>query len=103
MKRLGAVLGTVALAAAPLAVAAPASADTENCVSRLEFKKVQKGWSMKRVHRVFDVGGKQYYFYSGYQGREYRACQSPEYSIVNVDYVKKAGVWRVESKFAYWV
>ncbi|MBY9073639.1 hypothetical protein K1X13_02275 [Nocardioides sp. WL0053] len=103
MKRLGAILATAALAAAPvLVVAAPASADTPGCVTKTEFKKVREGWSIKRVHNTFDTAGKQSMFMSGYQSREYKACVKPSWSIIMVDYEKKAGVWRVSSKMAMW-
>ena len=95
---------------APVALTvAPAQADTENCVSRAEFRAVKKGWSITRVHNRFDVPGKQTYYASGdaeydipaYQSREYNGC--PKYSYVSVSYEKKqGGVWRVDSKTAYW-
>ena len=101
MRRFGAVLATAALAVAPImASAAPASADTEGCVTKTEFRKVSKGWALKRVHRVFDTAGKQSFFYSGYQTRDYRPCRNPDFSFVMVDYEKRNGVWRVTSKSA---
>ncbi len=103
MRRFGAVLATAALAVAPImASAAPASADTEGCVTKTEFRKVSKGWALKRVHRVFDTAGKQSFFYSGYQTRDYKPCRNPDFSFVMVDYEKRNGVWRVTSKSAYW-
>jgi hypothetical protein len=103
MKRLGAVLATAALATAPVvAGAAPASADTAGCVTKTEFRKVRNGWSLNRVHNVFDTKGTQSMFFNGYQSRDYKSCRNSEYALVSVDYEKRNGVWRVDSKFAYW-
>ncbi len=94
---------------APVVLAAPAQADTPDCVSRAEFRAVQKGWSITRVANRFDVTGVQTYYASGdasidwpaYQSRKYNPC--PKYSGVYVDFEKEAGdVWRVVSKSAYW-
>jgi hypothetical protein len=103
-----AVLSLTVLAPVGLA-ASPAAADTETCVSRTEFRRVERGWSIARVRRVFDVTGRQSYFASGEpsidwpatQGREYRPCT--RYSYVSVDFEKYRGdVWRVTGKSAYW-
>ena len=91
-----------ALILSPLAVAAPASADTPGCVSKAEFRKVKKHWAIGRVHRVFDTKGKQTFYTTGYQSREYKTCKNPKYSFVSVTYEKDDGVWRVTSKTALW-
>ena len=104
------IVGTAtaaALAIAPLTVAAPAQADTPKCVSKPEFKKVQKGWAISRVHRVFDVSGKQTSYmggsayYPASQSRDYKPCSS-QYGFVSIDYEKKSGVWKVTQKYAFW-
>jgi len=64
---LAALATTATLGFAPaVLVAAPASADTPTCVDRAEFKKVERGMKMSRVHAVFDVSGKQTSYDSGY-------------------------------------
>ena len=103
MKRLGAILATAALAAAPVPGGrSPGLGRHRRHVTKTEFKKVRGGWSIKRVHNTFDTAGKQSLFMSGYQSREYKACVKPSWSIIMVDYEKKAGVWRVSSKMAMW-
>ena len=64
-------------------VAGPASGDTPGCVTRGEYKKVKKGWSKKRVKRVFDTGGKLFSDFSGTTTRKYKACGG---GTVYVDY-----------------
>lgn len=103
---LAAIAASVALIATPILTAAPAQADTPGCVSRNEFGLVKKGWTKARVHRLFDTSGQQYYYSSAQYGfpaeqwREYDGC--PEYSWIDVDYVKRNGVWYVTSKDAIW-
>jgi hypothetical protein len=84
---------------------APALADTPGCVTKAEFRKVHKGDSMRRVHRIFDTKGKQTAYSSGggyaFQIRDYRGC--PQYSWVSISYERKSGgVWRLISKAAVW-
>jgi hypothetical protein len=93
-------------------LATPAEAHVRPCVSKAEFRSVSRGFSKKRVHRVFDVRGRQSYFFGGtaysrpQQGREYRACthwwRGGPHGTVYVDYRKRRGVWRVTSKDAFW-
>lgn len=77
-------------------------------MTKREFGRVAKGWSKARVHRVFDTRGTQTAFFgaSPYsraeEWREYRACRNPEWSMVEVDYEKRSGVWRVTDKTAFW-
>ncbi len=84
-----------------------AQASHDACVTRHEFSLVKNGWTKERVHRVFDVDGRQTSYYNGYgsyQSREYKACVQPAYSYINVDYVwrKSDHTWRVDGKSAYW-
>ena len=54
-RALAALFTTLALALAPLALVAPAqAADTPKCVSKPEFRKVSRGMSLGKVHRIFD-------------------------------------------------
>jgi hypothetical protein len=53
---------------------APASADTPGCVSKTEYRKIHKGMTKKRVHRIFDTRG---WFADGGGGgysRAYLSC-----------------------------
>jgi len=52
----------------------PASADTPRCYTKKEHRKVHKGTTNKRVHRIFDTRG---WLVSGGAGgfvRGYRGC-----------------------------
>ncbi len=109
MRKLTSVAAAFTLAMGTvLAVGAPADADTAGCVTKREFGRVAKGWSKARVHRVFDTRGTQSAFFGASsfspaeEWREYRACRNPQYSMVQVDYEKRAGVWRVSDKTAFW-
>lgn len=99
-----------AMASAAPAAASSAGAETQakrGIATRKEFRRVKKNMPMQRVHRIFGIGGKQTYFSSGccggavpaYQSREYNAGR---YSYVNVNYERRKGTWRVESKYAFW-
>lgn len=106
-RTLAATASGLALAFGGLIVTAvPASADTPNYVSKAEFRRVHKGMTMRRVHRIFDVRGKQTYYDSASpwwpaeQWREYSGRS--RWSYIEVDYKKRRGVWRVSSKNAYW-
>jgi hypothetical protein len=99
------VVGTTSLAT-------PAEAHVRPCVSKAEFRKVERGFRIRRVHRIFDVRGTQYYFFGATpysraeQGRQYRACthawRGGPHGTVYVDYRKRRGTWRVISKSAFW-
>jgi hypothetical protein len=64
-----------------------------------EYRRIERGFSMERVHRIFDVRGKFSYGYTGFVSRDYNACG--RYNGVSVDYERRDGVWRVVSKFGY--
>ena len=103
IRPLAAAGAGLALAAAGVVVTAgPAAADTPGCVSKTEFRKLHKGMTRERAHRILDTNGRQSYTYwiSGdhYSGRDYRACTHPRWSVVSVDYVNG----KVDGKFAYW-
>ena len=38
-------------------LAAPATADTPDCVSRHEYDRIATGMAMERVHKIFDTQG----------------------------------------------
>ncbi len=100
MKKVIASLATGAVASfGVVAIAPPAEAHTHDCVTRSEFRKIRDGFSMTRVHRIFDVRGRLGYAYDGFRSRDYNACG--KYNGVSVDYERRNGVWRVESKFGY--
>ncbi len=113
MKPVIVALATGAIASLSL-VAAPAVSAAEAYVTKAEFHAVSKGMNKDRVHRIFDVAGKQTWFYSGSsycswkdlwacpeQSREYRT--KSKWGAVNVDYRRNPdGNWVVTSKYAYW-
>ena len=109
LKSCAAAALSVAALTPVVLTAAPASADTPDCVSKAEFRAVQRKWSQDRVINRFDVPGRQVWFASGdpsldipaSQSREYRPCS--KYSYVSVSFERKRGdVWRVVSRTAYW-
>ena len=97
-KMLTAATATLAVVVAPLAVAAPAQADTPRCVTKSEFRKVERGWQMKRVHRLFDAKGHLVFQSGAYRTREYRSCHTPRYDYISISY----NHGRVYRKTAYW-
>jgi hypothetical protein len=108
MKRvIAAALTSIAVAAPAAVIAAPAQA-SEPYVTKAEFRQVSKGMTMARVHRIFDVSGTQSYYESAYpslgipaeQSREYRTKSS--WGSVDIDYVRRDGVWYVKRKDAFW-
>jgi hypothetical protein len=78
-----AVMATAAISTLGVVALAPsASADTVGCVTRAEYRQVQTGMHMKRVHAIFDTRGAAY----GTSGlkRIYRVCNTyaDKYSVV---------------------
>ncbi len=107
LKRVGLSLALALPLVGGIGAVDSAQADTEDCVTRQEFGLVKSEWTKERVHRVFDVLGRQASYYDGYgkyQSREYRSCVDPRYSYLNMDYVwrKSDHTWRVDGKSAYW-
>jgi hypothetical protein len=75
--------------------AAPAAASS-GCVSKHEFKKVERHMSRGRVAGIFDTDGKLSFRSGQYMSRDYKTCA--RYAFVTVDYrhgdVKhKTGFW----------
>lgn len=108
---VAAVTGLLLAGGLSLVTAAPAqAADSPRCVSRAEFRQVRKGMPIKRVHRIFDIRGKQSVYLPGYPGphgwpaeqwRDYRPCSS-RWGYVQVDFERRKGVWRMVRKSAFW-
>jgi hypothetical protein len=99
MKKIMAALASGVIASlGVVGYATPAQAD-HDCVTRTEFRNIRNGYSMERVHNIFDVRGQLSYSYSGYVSRDYNACGP--YNGVSVGYERKNGVWRVVDKFGY--
>jgi hypothetical protein len=98
----------LSIAAAPQASAAKA----DRYVTKAEFRQAKKGMPMKRVHRIFDISGKQTIYLDGFecgtsygfcptQTREYRT--KSKYGTVYVDFERKPGKgWVVTGKMAFW-
>lgn len=83
-------------------VATPAQAyGTPGCVTKQEYRKVQKGFRKPRVRRIFAAKGKQTFtFTSGgnhYESREYDTCSS-KYGFVSIDFKNS----KLTDKMAYW-
>lgn len=109
------VAGATALAlAAPVVVAPPAQAADNPWVTKWEFRHVKKGMTKNRVQRIFDIRGRQTWFSSSSEWCSWQdlwacASQSRDYRTrsrwgsVTVDYIRNPnGIWRVDSKYAYW-
>jgi Ni/Co efflux regulator RcnB len=113
MKKL--ILGLVAttIVAAPLALAttpAEAALGDNHVITKTEFRAVKKGMSITRVNNIVDYQGSQSYYDGGYPGaygwpasqsREYRQAGS-KYGSAYIDFERHNGVWKVDSKSAYW-
>lgn len=51
----------------------------ESCVTRYEYRKIQDGFTKRRVHYIFDFSGTVLFANSGVQrneAREYRMCRA---------------------------
>ncbi len=105
-RMLRVTLGSMALVlTATTTLILPASADTPDCVTRAEYRKVHRGDSKPRVHRIFDVRGKREAISSsgGYKSeiRSYRTCS--RFSAVSIAWEKKPNrPWRLSAKSAVW-
>ncbi len=99
-KRFAAVVLSATIASSGLILAAPA-AQASGCVTKNEYGRVKMGFRKKRVHNIFETGGKQtsQYVIGGtfYQDREYKTCIS-KWGFVSIGF--KNG--KVDSKYAYW-
>lgn len=107
---IGALLAAFMLAVPTALSAVPAQAHTVPCVSKAEFHQVVRGMRMARAHAIFDVSGVQDYYFGptryspAEQGRRYRACTHSygSHGIVYVDYVRRAGIWKLREKNGFW-
>jgi len=104
-RRIAAVAAGV-LAVTGFGVMTPAQADSPGCVTRAEYRAVDKGMLKSKVHRIFDTNGKRLYINHGQvtnEGREYRVCRHPRrggsYVQVQYDnYKQRGGPLRVGRK-----
>ncbi len=90
MSRIATVAAGFLAATAPSAMT-PAQADSPGCVTKAEYRAVDKEMLKSKVHRIFDTNGKRLYMDHGQitnEGREYRVCRHPRSggSYVQVQY-----------------
>lgn len=87
------VIALLIAAGLTLGTAPAAVADTPGCVTKGEYKKVRKGMTVAKVHRIFDTKGKVTASGSSagsrWQFREYDPCVGDGW--VDVDYDKEHG------------
>ena len=90
---------TVSLAclAGPALVPTSASADAVK-VEKAEYQKVQPGWKINRVHKLFDIKGRKVFQGGGEAIRTYQGWA--QCIRVDVTY-RHTDAWRVESKRAW--
>jgi len=98
-----------AVAAVSIALLAPAvpavAADSPNCVSRSEYRKVHRGDGKNKVHRIFDIDGRRQAISQGggyaFEVRSYKSCT--KYGAVSIGFEKEGGgKWKLSSKSAVW-
>jgi len=99
LRPLAAAGTSLVLAIGGVAVTAgPAAADTPGCVTKKEYRKVHKGMTRERVHRIFDTRG---WFAGGGAGgfeHGYRGCL-PRGHVAYIAYViHRHGPARLHSK-----
>ena len=102
----GAVAASVLGLAGSLLAIPTASADTPGCVTRAEYRKVQKGDTKARVHRIFDTTGhRETIAHSGRYRTEIRSYDTcSPYSAVSIAWDKTGtSPWRLSGKSAVWV
>jgi hypothetical protein len=103
-----AALTAVVLSGPTIALTATPAQAAESYVTKAEFRKVKRGMPVKRVHRIFDVDGKQTMYFPAYPSLGIPAEQSREYRVrskwgyVSVDFKRKDGRWVMARKHAYW-
>src|SRR4051812_29176367 len=83
---VGGILGPVA----------GASARTGHCVSKKEYKRVQRGFSEHRVTTLFETSGKLSLSLPPYQTRDYRTCA--RFASVSVRFKHHRAI----GKFGFW-
>ncbi|UNX56551.1 hypothetical protein MF406_18025 (plasmid) [Georgenia sp. TF02-10] len=107
--RIAATAAAAALALGGLAYAtspATAAADTierssRGCVTEPEYRRVKRGMTQTKVHRVFGTKGRVTTQGYGMKFRQYKVCND-RFGFVTVDYTKRGGKFKVTGKFAYW-
>jgi len=73
-----------------------ARADSPGCVTKGEFRRVDRGMTRRRVARIFDTNGRLASRYGAYATRDYNPCA--RFASVSVEY--KHG--RVIHKYGFW-
>jgi hypothetical protein len=80
MKTWGSALAVVALVLGGLVLVSPAaSADTPGCVSRAENRRVDRGMTKRRVHRIVDTHGRAWDGHAGGYTRRYNPCWTSKF------------------------
>lgn len=95
MKKLVAAC-TFALALGLVTPWSAAQAATDRCVTKGEFRQVQKGMSPRQVKRLFETGGRTFFKFGPDETREYRTCSTDGFVLVTFKrgkVVKKNAVW----------
>lgn len=109
MKKILAAVATAAVLASPLAVTDAAHAKKRNpgCITKVEFRKIKKGQTPRKVARI--VGGKgkvfQRYEAEGFKSemREFKACKPfNKNSVVMVAFSSASGPVKAYTKTAEW-
>ncbi len=94
MRAITRIISVLIVGFSALFVASTAAyADTPNCVSRTEYRRVDRGMTIAQVNRIFDISGRitstSSYGGNKDQWREYRVCSSwgnPRWSNVSVNF-----------------
>ena len=82
-----------------VALAPTASADTEGCVTRAEYRQVYTHMTIKRVHAIFDTVGTVHRKFADGHSRIYRVCDIyPERYSAVVRYMPMSGQVMVMQK-----
>lgn len=104
MRKMGFAIGAIAVGLTALSPV-PANADTAGCVTRSEFRKVDKGMTQERVRGIFDTNGRSTVIQTDpvtgvkRTKRLYITCGSGlTVRFAEVRYVKRSDSWRVSGK-----
>jgi len=104
VKRTRNVVGAVVTAVAIVLVVIPATqAQAAGCVSRTEFRKIDRGMTITRVTNIFGTDGSSFGQIQGpnykYKSQMYDKCQTiPGLATVKYRKPLDGGTWRVTGK-----
>jgi hypothetical protein len=108
---VAALTAGIMLMTLPMTVAAPANADTPNCVTRAEYVRVKDGLDRGKVHDTFDTNGRSLSKNPGAvhnSAREYRMCAAwraatgdSKVQVQYNNYAARGGPQRVVHKQRY--